>query len=137
MLAFQRLAPTIGIVVDHRLKNRSLEGLQANVQRLKTYKAKLVVFPRRALASSRLVILLLRSLQLQLKSKDHTCLFLVRSLMSVITIFKITAARPRYSFTRRFQQFPEEHQLSLHVGSSTTIVFQFLPATQAIPCSIK
>ncbi|KAL5072219.1 hypothetical protein RYX36_023106 [Vicia faba] len=27
--------------------NRSLEGLQANVQRLKTYKAKLVVFPRR------------------------------------------------------------------------------------------
>lgn len=34
--------------MDHRRKNRSLEGLQANVQRLKTYKAKLVVFPRRA-----------------------------------------------------------------------------------------
>ncbi|KAI5434652.1 60S ribosomal protein L13B [Lathyrus oleraceus] len=32
---------------DHRRRNRSLEGLQANVQRLKTYKAKLVVFPRR------------------------------------------------------------------------------------------
>ncbi|KAJ1692950.1 hypothetical protein LUZ63_009648 [Rhynchospora breviuscula] len=44
----KKFAPTIGISVDHRRKNRSLEGLQANVQRLKTYKAKLVVFPRRA-----------------------------------------------------------------------------------------
>ncbi|CAL9109428.1 unnamed protein product [Musa textilis] len=44
----KKFAPTIGIVVDHRRKNRSLEGLQANVQRLKTYKAKLVIFPRRA-----------------------------------------------------------------------------------------
>ncbi|CAL5096319.1 unnamed protein product [Urochloa decumbens] len=43
-----KLAPTIGISVDHRRKNKSLEGLQANVQRLKTYKAKLVIFPRRA-----------------------------------------------------------------------------------------
>ncbi|KAG7551693.1 Ribosomal protein L13e [Arabidopsis thaliana x Arabidopsis arenosa] len=44
----KKLAPTIGISVDHRRKNRSLEGLQSNVQRLKTYKAKLVVFPRRS-----------------------------------------------------------------------------------------
>lgn len=44
----KKLAPTIGIAVDHRRRNRSLEGLQSNVQRLKTYKAKLVVFPRRA-----------------------------------------------------------------------------------------
>ncbi|KAH0466097.1 hypothetical protein IEQ34_006200 [Dendrobium chrysotoxum] len=44
----KKLAPTIGIAVDHRRKNRSLEGLQANIQRLKTYKAKLVIFPRRA-----------------------------------------------------------------------------------------
>ncbi|RCV10853.1 hypothetical protein SETIT_2G142100v2 [Setaria italica] len=44
----KKLAPTIGISVDHRHKNKSLEGLQANVQRLKTYKAKLVIFPRRA-----------------------------------------------------------------------------------------
>ncbi|KAK4370718.1 hypothetical protein RND71_010193 [Anisodus tanguticus] len=41
----KKLAATIGIVVDHRCRNRSLEGLQANVQ---TYKAKLVVFPRHA-----------------------------------------------------------------------------------------
>lgn len=44
----KKLAPTIGIAVDHRRRNRSLEGLQANVQRLKTYKAKLVIFPRHA-----------------------------------------------------------------------------------------
>ncbi|GJS56745.1 60S ribosomal protein L13-1-like protein [Tanacetum coccineum] len=35
-------------IVDHRRINLSLEGLQANVQRLKTFKAKLVIFPRRA-----------------------------------------------------------------------------------------
>ncbi|KAJ1390854.1 Ribosomal protein L13e [Sesbania bispinosa] len=43
-----KVAGTIGIAVDHRRKNRSLESLQANVQRLKTYKAKLVVFPRQS-----------------------------------------------------------------------------------------
>eukprot|EP00246_Nothoceros_aenigmaticus_P006602 TRINITY_DN195_c0_g2_i1.p1 TRINITY_DN195_c0_g2~~TRINITY_DN195_c0_g2_i1.p1 ORF type:complete len:207 (+),score=35.21 TRINITY_DN195_c0_g2_i1:50-670(+) len=43
----KKLAPTIGIAVDHRRKNRCLESLQANVQRLQTYKAKLLVFPRR------------------------------------------------------------------------------------------
>lgn len=43
-----KLAPTIGISVDHRRINRSQESLQANVARLKAYKAALVVFPRRA-----------------------------------------------------------------------------------------
>ncbi|KAM1160880.1 hypothetical protein TB2_000028 [Malus domestica] len=41
----KKLAPTIGISVDHRRKNRSLEGLQTNVQRLKTYKAKIIRRP--------------------------------------------------------------------------------------------
>lgn len=40
-------ALSIGIAVDHRRKNRSVEGLQANVERLKAYKARLVVFPRK------------------------------------------------------------------------------------------
>jgi large subunit ribosomal protein L13e len=43
----KKLAPTIGIAVDHRRKNRCLESLQENVNRLNTYRAKLVVFPRR------------------------------------------------------------------------------------------
>jgi large subunit ribosomal protein L13e len=43
----KKLAPTIGIAVDHRRRNRSLESLQANVARLKAYKSKLVLFPRR------------------------------------------------------------------------------------------
>ncbi|RZC93435.1 hypothetical protein C5167_026054 [Papaver somniferum] len=44
----KKLALTIGIAVGHRRRNKSLEGLQIIVQRLKTYKAKLVVFPRHA-----------------------------------------------------------------------------------------
>ncbi|MCO5560832.1 hypothetical protein L7F22_014452 [Adiantum nelumboides] len=44
----KNLAPTIGVAIDHRRKNRCLESLQANVQRLNTYKAKLIVFPRRS-----------------------------------------------------------------------------------------
>lgn len=43
-----KLAPTIGIAVDHRRKNLSEEGLQENVQRLKAYKSNLVLFPRNA-----------------------------------------------------------------------------------------
>ncbi len=38
----------LGICVDTRRKNRSEEGFQRNVERLKLYKSKLVVFPRRS-----------------------------------------------------------------------------------------
>lgn len=41
-------AQGIGIAVDHRRKNRSVESLESNVARLKAYKARLVVFPRRS-----------------------------------------------------------------------------------------
>ena len=44
----RKVAPTIGISVDHRRKNRSQESLQANVQRLKEYRSKLIIFPRKA-----------------------------------------------------------------------------------------
>jgi len=40
-------APTIGICVDHRRKNRSEESFRENVTRLKVYKSKLVIFPRK------------------------------------------------------------------------------------------
>ncbi|KAK9914646.1 hypothetical protein M0R45_038414 [Rubus argutus] len=39
----KKVAPSIGIAVDHRRKNRSFQGLQANVQLLQTYKQQLVV----------------------------------------------------------------------------------------------
>jgi large subunit ribosomal protein L13e len=39
-------AQGLGIAVDYRRRNASEEGFQANVQRLKLYKSKLVVFPR-------------------------------------------------------------------------------------------
>lgn len=37
----------VGIVVDHRRRNLSEEGKKLNVDRLKAYKSKLVVFPRK------------------------------------------------------------------------------------------
>lgn len=45
----KKKALSIGISVDYRRTNKSVESLQANVQRLKAYKAKLVVFPRKSL----------------------------------------------------------------------------------------
>eukprot|EP00927_Polykrikos_kofoidii_P012162 TRINITY_DN15226_c0_g1_i1.p1 TRINITY_DN15226_c0_g1~~TRINITY_DN15226_c0_g1_i1.p1 ORF type:complete len:237 (+),score=35.35 TRINITY_DN15226_c0_g1_i1:68-712(+) len=41
-----KLARTIGISVDHRRRNRSQESLEANVERLKMYQSKLVIFPK-------------------------------------------------------------------------------------------
>eukprot|EP00040_Diaphanoeca_grandis_P004154 m.27296 g.27296 ORF g.27296 m.27296 type:complete len:207 (+) comp15722_c0_seq1:115-735(+) len=43
----RKKAQTIGIAVDHRRTNRSLESLQINVQRLKDYKSKLIEFPKK------------------------------------------------------------------------------------------
>merc|ERR1711963_638606 len=44
----KRLAPTIGITVDHRRRNKSVEAMQGNVRRLKEYKSKLILFPKTA-----------------------------------------------------------------------------------------
>lgn len=43
----RKFAQTIGISVDHRRTNKCEESLNANVDRLKSYKARLVIFPRR------------------------------------------------------------------------------------------
>ncbi|XP_033109988.1 60S ribosomal protein L13-like [Anneissia japonica] len=45
---YKKTARTLGISVDHRRRNKSVEGLQANVQRLKEYRSKLILFPRTA-----------------------------------------------------------------------------------------
>ena len=42
------LAPTIGISVDWRRKNLSEESLTANVARLKAYKERLILLPRKS-----------------------------------------------------------------------------------------
>ncbi|KAL2915723.1 60S ribosomal protein L13 [Polyrhizophydium stewartii] len=42
----RKVARTIGISVDHRRRNRSVESLKANAERLKEYKSKLIVFPK-------------------------------------------------------------------------------------------
>ena len=41
-------ARTIGIAVDHRRRNRCTESLQENVNRLKMYMSKLLIFPRKS-----------------------------------------------------------------------------------------
>jgi large subunit ribosomal protein L13e len=43
----RKVAPTIGIAVDPRRQNLSEESLKENVARLKEYKKRLIVFPRR------------------------------------------------------------------------------------------
>ncbi|GJE87651.1 60S ribosomal protein L13 [Phanerochaete sordida] len=44
----RKSARGVGIVVDHRRRNLSEEGKALNVERLKAYKARLIVFPRNA-----------------------------------------------------------------------------------------
>lgn len=44
----RKLAPTIGISVDHRRQTTSQESLALNVERLKAYKARLILFPRKS-----------------------------------------------------------------------------------------
>ncbi|KAK0743020.1 ribosomal protein L13e-domain-containing protein [Schizothecium vesticola] len=44
----KQYAPTIGISVDPRRANLSEEGLAANVERLKAYKARLILFPKKS-----------------------------------------------------------------------------------------
>lgn len=43
----KKVALTIGIAVDYRRRNKSLESLQQNAQRLKEYKSKLILFPKK------------------------------------------------------------------------------------------
>lgn len=44
----RKAALGLGVVVDHRRRNLSVEGKSLNVERLKSYKERLVVFPRKA-----------------------------------------------------------------------------------------
>ncbi|GAV08870.1 hypothetical protein RvY_18498 [Ramazzottius varieornatus] len=49
----KKMASTIGIAVDHRRRNKSVEALQLNAQRLKEYRSKLILFPRRGSTKKR------------------------------------------------------------------------------------
>jgi large subunit ribosomal protein L13e len=42
-----KFAQTIGIACDRRRRNKSMESLQQNIQRLKEYQSKLILFPRK------------------------------------------------------------------------------------------
>ncbi|KAK4690897.1 large subunit ribosomal protein L13e, partial [Lecanoromycetidae sp. Uapishka_2] len=44
----RKFAATVGISVDPRRANLSIESLKANVERLKAYQARLILFPRKS-----------------------------------------------------------------------------------------
>lgn len=44
----RKQAKGLGIVVDHRRRSKSEEGQSLNIARLKEYRSRLVVFPRKA-----------------------------------------------------------------------------------------
>lgn len=44
----RKLAPTVGIPIDPRRKNYSTESLAVNVERLKEYRKRLILFPRKS-----------------------------------------------------------------------------------------
>ncbi|KAK7820542.1 hypothetical protein U0070_006311 [Myodes glareolus] len=52
----KKVARTISISVDPRRRNKSAEFLQANVQRLKEYRAKLILSPGSLLLQTREVV---------------------------------------------------------------------------------
>lgn len=74
----RKKAGTIGIAVDHRRRNRSVESLQANVQRLKEYSGKVVEFPKKgkgdapAVAQLTGTILPMAKASLRIKSRAVT-----------------------------------------------------------------
>lgn len=55
----RRYAKSVGIAIDHRRRNKSIESVQVNAQRLLEYKAKLITFPihQRKVCNFLLVIL--------------------------------------------------------------------------------
>jgi len=42
----RHIAPGIGISIDHRRRNKSMNSVKENAQRLKSYKSRLIIFPR-------------------------------------------------------------------------------------------
>jgi len=42
----RHIAPGIGISIDHRRRNKSVNSLKENAQRLQSYKSRLILFPR-------------------------------------------------------------------------------------------
>ena len=71
----KRFARTIGIAVDPRRRNKSIESLQQNALRLKEYKSKLILFPLNEKKVNSTVLLL--RLQLSLRINSLTIFFIL------------------------------------------------------------
>ena len=68
----KKFARTIGIAVDPRRRNKSVESLQTNAQRLKEYKSKLILFPLNAKKVS--IILNLRTTKERSRANENLLL---------------------------------------------------------------
>lgn len=88
-------ARTIGIAVDHRRRNKSVESLQRNVQRLKEYKSKLILFPIRA--NKKLKKGEATEEERKVASQLKTDVMPIRQPVQKLKVRKITPAEKRFS----------------------------------------
>lgn len=110
----------VGIVVDHRRRNLSEEGKALNVERLKAYKARLIVFPRNAKKPKKGDTTVSKAMALLLYLEAHVGLFRFRVTTSrlrspVPTFPSLTPTPPRL-----LDQSPLKSETSKHTVLSVT-----------------
>ncbi|KAI3377911.1 hypothetical protein L3Q82_009038, partial [Scortum barcoo] len=105
----KKTARTIGISVDSRRRNRSTESLQANVQRLKEYRSKLILFPRKASAPKKG-----DSTEEELKMATQ----LAGPVMPIKTVHKKEKARVISEDEKNFKAFASQPAYGPHQRSS-------------------
>lgn len=101
----KREARTIGISVDYRRRNKSIESLQQNVQRLKEYRARLILFPKKISKPRKE-----DSLPEELKLATQ----LTTPLMPVRAVFKKEKARAISDAERKYSAFVALRQARAH-----------------------
>jgi len=103
----KKVARTLGIAVDFRRRNKAVESLQLNVQRLKEYRAKLIVFPKK-LGKPKKGDSTEEELKLatQLKGKR---------VMSIKDVTRKEKARPITADERKYSAFVALRQARAHV----------------------
>ncbi|XP_065516851.1 large ribosomal subunit protein eL13-like isoform X2 [Lathamus discolor] len=114
----KKFARTIGISVDPRRCNKSTESLQANVQRLKEYHSKLILFPRKLAmpkkgdCSDGFCPLVLQAEDLKMATQ------LTGQVMLIKTVFKREKARVISEDEKNFKAFA-----SLRVARANARIF--------------
>jgi large subunit ribosomal protein L13e len=103
----KRVARTLGIAVDYRRRNKAVESLQLNVQRLKEYRAKLIIFPKK-LGKPKKGDSTEEELKLATQMKG-------KRVMPIIRLQKRDKARPISEEERKYSAFVALRQARAHV----------------------